>query len=66
MEKRQCWMCKKWEQTYEVRERGEIVIVRGKCPTKKGHIVNDTDPICWEFRPIEGENNGRSTNNTSQ
>ena len=60
----QCWLCKFWEASYEVRVRGEIEIIRGKCPNKKG-IVNDSDKVCDKFESIGGKN-GNSINNTSQ
>ncbi len=49
----ECWTCKFWEASYEVKVKGEIEVIRGKCPNRKG-IVNDQDYVCDEYIKFEG------------
>ncbi len=49
----ECWTCKFWKASYEVKVRGEIEVIRGKCSNKKG-IVNDYDSVCNKYVKFEG------------
>jgi hypothetical protein len=50
----ECWTCKFWEESYTVRIKGEIKVIRGKCPFKK-NVVNDSDKICKKYEKIKNK-----------
>ena len=49
MNQSECWTCKFWEASYEVKCKGEIEVTRGKCDHREG-IVNDQDASCEKYQ----------------